>query len=152
MEKKRKTLKYLTLADAFLLLKNRVIEENLTLEELSKNTGVSEDRLNFYLNSEMSDEFSRLMDFMRIGLHAKKFKYFVYKIYDGGTIGGTQVKITRVIEPKCHIYFDRKTQSFYRFNLKYTRHNKITDDYKQLIMNEMKDYLEEYENNLQEKL
>ena len=148
MEKKRKSLKYITLANAFLLLKKRVIEENLTLEELSKNTGVSEDRLNFYLNSEMSDEFSRLMDFMRIGLHAKVFKYFVYKIYDGGT----QLKITRVIEPKCHIYFDRKTQNFYRFKLKYTRHNKITDDYKQLIMNEMKDYLEEYENNLQEKL
>mgnify|MGYP000978711307 FL=1 len=145
MAKQRKTLKRNTIADILEILKLKITDKKLTIQELAENTDLSQEMVEFYLNSEAIEEFSRILEFMKIGLYYNHFIFNAYKIYDAGT----QLKITRVIEPRCSVYFDRKTQGFYRFEMRFKRHFKLSDTRKQLILNEMKDFYEDYENKLQ---
>ena len=135
-------MNYLTLTEIFNNVKNKIIKQNLTIEEVAVNSGVKQEMVEFFLNpnNNVVDDLSRLIDFTKTGLKQKDYIFKTYNIIEEGT----QIKITRVIKPQCSVYFDKPTQDFYRFSLKYKKHNKISNIRKRLIMSEMKESLEEY--------
>ena len=135
-------MKYLNLTEVFNSVKNKLINKNLTIEEVAENTGVKQEVVEFLLdpNNNIIDDLSRIILFTKTGLEQRDYIFKTYTI----TEEDTQLKITRVIKPKCSIYFDKPTQEFYHFTAKYKKHNKLSNTRKMLIMSEMKDFLQDY--------
>lgn len=142
----RKSVKIANLSDIFDATMKRIVRHNLSIQEISENLDIDEELLEIFLNSKNNviNDLSRLLEFLKINTYYKENYFTAYKITDAGT----QLKITRFIKPKCSIYFDRPTQKFYRFSMKYGKHNIISDTRKQLFMSEMKDFLEDYLRNI----
>lgn len=125
----------------------RIVDNNLSIQELSENSNVSEELLEILLNNKnnVTNDLSRLFEFLKINTYFKELVFKAYIITDDAN----QLKITRVIKPKCFMYFDRATQEYYRFSLKHKRHNTISRQHKYLIMNEMKEFTENYVKDLE---
>ena len=122
-------------------LKNRIIENNLTFEEVAENSGISVELLEILLNpdSDVVDSISRLFAFTKINLHSKRILLKIHTIaYNKNK---TQLRIKRVVEPKCSMFFDKATQEFYKFSMTNKR-LKISETHKQLLMSDMKGFLE----------
>jgi hypothetical protein len=126
-------------AGAFDILKHRIIDNNLSIEEVSENAEVSEELVELLMNpdSDVVNSIERLFKSLKVNLYIKELKFEIYKLRGEGN----QFKVTRIINPKCSIYFDKSTQEFYRFREKYKR-DKLSRARKQLIMSEMKEFLE----------
>tara|TARA_R110000823_G_scaffold204098_5_gene335157 strand:- start:706 stop:1131 length:426 start_codon:yes stop_codon:yes gene_type:complete len=129
-----------TFLEIFDEAKIRIAENTLTLKELSTETGVDEGLLLILLdqNNDVVNGISRLMSFMKINLHSNHLKFSAHTLVDGNT----QAKIVRTIEPRCSMYYDKATCTFFRFKLTKKR-NKITRHQKALIISDMKDFLED---------
>jgi len=126
-------------AEVFDVLKHRIIDNNLSIQEVSENSDVSEELIELLMNpdSDVINSIDRLFTALKVNRYFKELKFEIYKLSGEGT----QFKVTRIINPKCSIYFDKSTQEFYRFRVKYKR-DKLSIARKQLIMSEMKDFLE----------
>lgn len=122
-------------------VKERIIENKLTLKEISKNIAHDEKLIAFVLNEENNvlKAISDTITFMKIRMKEEKMSFNTYLLF---TDGGTQVKITRILHPKCHVYFDKPSQQFLNFEMKYKGQN-ISKAYKQLIINEMTEFYKE---------
>lgn len=131
---------------AFDALKKRLENENITLQEISINTGVDEKMLAIFLDNSNNvvNDLSRLFTFMRIGINFKEVTFRPFLIQK---LSSCQYKITRRIEPKCQMYFDERNGVFLNFSFKHKRsplNNKIV---KQLIVNEMSEKMTEFVKN-----
>ncbi len=144
---KRKPVRIASLSDIFDATMKRMIRHNLSIQEIAENTDIDEELLEIFLNNENNviNDLSRLLEFLKINTYYKENYFTAYKIIDAGK----QLKIARIIKPKCSIYFDKATQKFYRFYAKFGRHNIISETRKQVFMSEMKDYTENYLRTLQ---
>jgi hypothetical protein len=126
-----------SLEDVFVSLKNKIAENKLSLKEVAANTQADEELIAIILDdsSQVVKTVSDLLNFMKFKIKSRELNFKVYKIrtYEN------QVKITRIIHPRCHIYFDKPTQKFFKFEMKYKR-EKVSDTYKQLIINDMVEF------------
>lgn len=134
--------------EVFNALKKRIISHNLSIKEIAENSNVSEELIELLFDDKNNviNDISRLIEFLNINVSYSERSFKVYRITDAGK----QLKVTRIIKPKCSIYFDKPTQEFYRFEVKHKRHNKITKHLKALIMSEMKDFTEDYLRNIKD--
>ena len=141
--------KAIKFTEVFDLLKHRIVNNNLSIKEVADNSGVSEKLVEILLNpdSDVIDSISRLLTDFKINTYAKELTFRVYEVYGKEN----QFKVTRLIKPRCSIYFDKSTQKYYKFSVKYKRDD-VSETNKQLIMSEMKEFLENYVNKLQENL
>ena len=126
-------------AGVFEALKHRIIDNNLSIQEVSENSDVPEELIELLMNpdSDVINSIERLFTALKINIYMSELKFDIYKLFGEGN----QYKIIRVINPKCSIYFDKSTQEFYKFRVKYKRNN-LSRVRKQLIMSEMKEFLE----------
>jgi transcriptional regulator with XRE-family HTH domain len=133
--------------EVFNALKRRIISHNLSIQEIAENSTVSEELIELLFDDKNNviNDISRLIEFLNVNVSYSERAFKVYIITDSGK----QLKVTRIIKPRCSIYFDKPTQEFYRFEVKHKRHNKISRPLKQLIMSEMKEFTEDYIRKLQ---
>ena len=142
----RKSIKIGNLSDIFDVAMKKMVEDNLSIQEIAENIDIDEELLEIFLNSKNNviNDLSRLLQFLRINTYYKDNYFRAYHITDDKT----QLKITRIIKPRCSIYFDKSTQNFYKFSMVHKLHNKISNTRKQIIMSEMKGFLENYLRNI----
>lgn len=123
----------------FLEAKKKAIMHNLTVDDLSENAIVEPEllRILFDDSKDVVGSIDRLFKFLKIRFTTKHNIFDVYKLYDSGT----QIKITRVIEPKCSMYYDRATANFYKFSykIKTIERSETTTD---ILKSEMKELIE----------
>jgi len=139
-----KLKKYISsLEDAFKSANKIVENNNLTIQEIAENINCDEELVEIFLNNDndVSGALTRMFVFLNIRIKSKEFLFQSHKAYDNGTY----VKIKRIINPQCSIYYDRTRQIFYDFSMKYKR-EKITETRKNIIITEMSDFLEKHLN------
>lgn len=143
MVKKKTYPKVRKFSKIFDTLKDRIIESELTLNEICNNANINADLLDVLLDNSNNvvNDIERLFDFLKISLLSRSLEFKCYTITLSKTIN--QIKITRLIKPKCHAYYDIETSYLYKF---YSRTN-IREFEKQLIINQfykkIDDYIEE---------
>ena len=133
-----------TLLGYFNSLKERFNDGNLTFREIHLNTGISEEILRIYFsdkNNVISD-LSRLFEFGKFNFHLRKKTFNVYRIYEDVK----QIKIVRVVEPKASVYYSKINQEYYKFSFKKRRFKECSLVNKDLILNEMHLFLQDYLN------
>ena len=128
---------YKTIEQLFEEVKQIAIDHNLSIEDIADNTDIEHQLLRIFFNesTDVIGSLSRLFKFTKISLFSSHRIFETYKIYDSGK----QLKITRVIEPKCSMYYDKATAKFYKFAYKYktkerteTRSDILKSEIKQL--------------------
>jgi len=129
-----------TLEDVFKAVKERLINNNLSLKEISDSMGVSEEILDIFFdesNNVVSD-LSNLIAFSKTVLTFRQYQFRPFII----TEEKEYIKITKTLVPKCSVYYSKISEEFYRF---YTPHQKnLTEEAKQVALNEMHDKIKEY--------
>lgn len=133
--------KYKTINDLFSELKQVAIDHNLSIDELAENTN-SEPQLLRILFDESQDvigTLSRLFEFHKIEVFSKHRIFKPYKIYDSGT----QIKVTRVIEPRCSMYYDKESAKYFKFKYKF-KTKKRSETTTNIIKTEIKELVEKH--------
>lgn len=132
---------YKTLQQIFNELETFALENKLSVEDFAENTGADPNliRALFDDTTDVVGSISRIFEFSKIKLHSTKLKFETYKIYDSGT----QIRITRVVEPKCTIVYDRATAKYYQF-----KYRKIAKErsktMSEVIKSEIKELVDDY--------
>jgi len=128
--------KSLPLTEIFKQVKERITKNELTLKEITQNTGVSEELLDIFFddNNDVVRGLSNIIGFMKFNLYYREIKFQVYHIRE--TI--TQFRITRTIEPKCFVYFDKADNKFYSFQRIPRQPDPIHETQKQIILSDIK--------------
>lgn len=131
-----------SLIEYFGVLKDRFEENNITFNDINLNTDIPEEILQIYFSNENNvvRDLSTLFEFGKVKFNIVSRVFKVYMIFDDNQ----QIKITRVIEPKASVYYDRATQNYYRFEFKKKRLKSSTEINKNLIINEIDEKLEIY--------
>jgi hypothetical protein len=131
-----------TLIQIFEEIKKRFSKHNLTFEEIHLNTNIPVEMLQIYFSEDNTviEDLSKIVNFSKINLHTHTKIFKAYKIYEQGNT----IKITRIVEPKCSMYYSRATQDYYRFAFKKKRFKGNEMINKELIINEMDEKLEIY--------
>ncbi len=115
--------------------KKVMAEHNLSLDEVEQNTGVEQDfiRILFDPTTRTSENISKIFEFLKIRLFTQNLLFTPYNVLSRGNI----YRISRVIHPKCTMFYDRKTDTFYKFKykLKTQTHSEVYTD---IIKNEMR--------------
>lgn len=129
-----------TLQEVFNIVKKKIVEKNISIEELSLNVGCDEKLIEIFLNpdNDVISSLSRMMALTKVNLKYNNCDFNIYLTYDSGS----EIKITRRIKPRCHIYFDMATQEFYDFGVKYKK--TFPYEYKDIYISEMAKHLKEY--------
>ena len=137
--KKRATK--VSLEEMFELVKIRIMEESLSIEEIAKHTGVDEKLIVAFLdeNTDIVAGLSRIIAFMKFSMYPTKLLFNTYHISQGET----QCKISRKIYPKCSITYDIPSDIFFNFKLKSIKQG-ISKVNKALIISEMQEFYDEY--------
>ena len=130
------------LSKAFEALIERIEDKNLTLQEISINTGIDENILSIFLdrsNNVVSD-LSKLFSFMHVSIkfRVNQMQNFVV------TTQGNQYYIKRHIEPKCSLRYNPVTGKYHSFHFKAKKNPLNNTISKQLLSNELADELELY--------
>ena len=129
---------YKNLQTIFNELEDFALKNNLSIDDFAENTGADPNliRVLFDDTTDVVGSISRIFEFAKIKLHSTQHKFLRYKISDSGT----QIRITRVIEPKCSIVYDKATAKYYQFKYKKaikerskTMSNIIKSEIKELI-------------------
>lgn len=94
--------------------KQVAINNNLTIEEIQENAKVDPQLLRVFFDDskDVIDSLDRMFKFLKVSFSSRLKIFEAYKMYDSGT----QIKLSRVIEPKCSIYYDKPTSKFYKFS------------------------------------
>ncbi len=93
-------------------------ENNLTLDEVAESTKLDKDFLLMLLNNEAQVlmGITRLIYFANFRIIVRKYNM---KTFTTKHISDNVIMICRIVEPKCHIHFDKITGEF--FNIKFKR-------------------------------
>jgi len=128
--------KSLPLTEIFKQVKERITKNELTFKEITQNTGVSEELLDIFFDdkNDVVKGLSNIISFMKFNLYHREIKFQSYHIRE--TI--TQFRITRTIEPKCFVYFDKADNKFYSFQRIPRQLDPIHETQKQTILSEIK--------------
>lgn len=99
-------------------LKMLISENEITLQDIEDNTGVEQEFLSLIFDdNNILDRISRVFEFARIKVQTKNLEFKPYKV----VTDGRQIKVSRSIEPKCSMYYDRATSNFYKFSMEKKR-------------------------------
>lgn len=131
---------YSNITDAFAEAKKVIQENNITIQEISENTNIDEQLVHIIFNEVITNDLSRVLDFLKIKLIIKPLKFKPYSIIDDK---GTSIKIKRRIKPYCSMYYDKATGKYYNFNVKH-KSMKLSQKRKDIIIDEMDSVLKEY--------
>ena len=98
-------------------------ENNLTLDEISKSAKVDKEFLLLLLNNEgqLVENISRLLDLANLKLTLVKYKM---KIHVTKHIDKDVIMISRIIEPKCNISYDKAKDEFFNLNFRRKKQEK----------------------------
>ena len=124
--------------------KQILADKNVTFQEIEDNTGVDAEfaRILFDDSTRAHQNITAIFDFLHIRFISKRLLFAPYSIFEKGN----QIRIRRVIKPKCTLYYDRQKDEFFKFSydLKNEHRSKLYTD---ITKNDMKDmvysYLEE---------
>ena len=130
---------YRLLSEHFEMLKELMVKKKMTFKEISLNTGIPEGILVILFSEKhnLVDELSTLFEFFSIKISARRVVFKPYKVYDDGV----QIRVSRVIEPRAFIHYDRRTQSFYNFQFRRRRFKETEEMNRNTIMVEMQEYV-----------
>lgn len=134
-KKKNKTIFKVRFCDVVELAKERIVEENLTFDEIEKSIGVDAEfcRVLFDERTSTADNISRLMEFLKINMKPNKIFFKMYSVRRVENI----IKVRRRYSPECTMYYDRDKDVFYKFSFKLkVRQGKTYTD---ILKNEMRD-------------
>ncbi len=139
--------KYETLSEIFNEAKQRIAEHKITLRELSETTDIPEQLLTIFFdqNNEVVNDLSRLLVFLRFRLYRRILQFSTYSI----TKKERYYIVTRRLVPSCTAYYYKATREFKHFHVT-TLNASVSKPIKKVIMQEMKDRVEEFINNLDE--
>ena len=116
---------------------------NLSIQEIQENTGVEEPFLEMVFSN--TDNFitkiSRLFEFANIRITSRNMSFSAYKIFTDKE--EPKLKVTRVIEPRCSMYYDRTSHDFYNFSMRLKNHN-VSDVRIEIYKEEMRDFVDSY--------
>lgn len=132
----------ITVIDLINQVKVRIAENNLTMKELSDNVPVDEELLRILLDDSngIVQALSDLTSFMKIKITGtRRNKFNTHRIVENGD----QVKISRILHPRCSIIYDKVSKNFYKFKHK-NKEGRFSNHLKQLIINEMASEYEKY--------
>jgi len=137
-----KTTKFKQVFD---LAKERIAEHNLTIDELHRNTEIPIELLRIILDDSTNviNDLSRLFEFLNIRVSALPKSFRPYIITDDEQ----QLKITRVIEPRCSMYYDKMDGKCYSFSYKKKRLKHEPSETK-VIQSEMKALINKHLNSI----
>ena len=130
---------YQSIKEAFLEAKNVLTENNLTIQEVAENVDINEDLLNIIFNTTLTDDMTRILDFLKVKILVKKNLFKTYRIVDSGSV----IKIKRIIKPYCYMYYDRATDKYYDFNTNF-KAIKIPKQRKEIFISEMDSFNKDY--------
>lgn len=132
----------LTIDDVIREAKVRIAENKLTLKEIADNVPMDEELLSILLDEKngITKSLSDLVNFMRINITGTRHHQFITHRF---VENDDQIKVIRVLHPKCSIVYDKVGKKLYNFKSK-NRSDKISDHHKQLIINEMATEVEKY--------
>lgn len=133
--------RYKTLQEIFEEVKKVAVDNNLSIHDFQDNTGVDSQLLRIFFNdsTDVVASLSRVIEFSKLKLHSRKLKFKPYRITDQGEM----IKVTRVVSPRCFMYYSKETAKFYQFEYskRQLRKSKTTED---IIKSEIKNLLERY--------
>lgn len=121
--------------------KERFQEGNVTVREISENTGVDETLIILFLDDRngIIDSLSKIIEFSRIKLRPKEYVFKPYKI----TKNTNQIiKVSRAIQPLASMFYNKVTGEFYNFKWGTRGIAKdMTKERKEVIANEMGEFV-----------
>lgn len=135
-KKKERSRAKIKFSDAIELARERMVEHNLTFEEIERSCGVEAEfcRILFDGATMTADNISKLFAFLRISIKSKKTKSFtMYLINNFDHV----IRVRRKYAPQCTMYYDRIQGEFYKFS--YKRKTTPDEEYTAILKNEMKD-------------
>lgn len=117
----------------------RVFEHKISLEEIEKQTQIDPELMTIIFN-EKSEVISAIARLIAFGNFQMKFRRMMSRWYTI-EVGETQIKVVRTIYPRCSIRYEKDTDIYFDFQMKKKR-EKISEEYKQLIISQMKKYVD----------
>lgn len=137
------TPRYETLSEIFKVAKLKIADHHLSIRELHENTDIPEELLAIFLDdsNEVVNDLSRLFKFLKFGFMFNELVFRHHLI--SYSKSRTQLKITRLIQPRCTVYYDKGTQEFYKFNMT-IKSNKASKMRKEILLNEMALFVENF--------
>ena len=133
-----------SLSFIFEVAKKRFKDENISLDEIIENTKVNRDLLEIIFSESIVDDISRIIQFANVKITLNNnWELKTHKIFEDDK----SIKINRLIEPKCHIYYDKESEQFYNFHIPYKQKSKIKDKHhKAILVKDMCLFLEKHLN------
>ena len=131
-----------SLSFIFQVARDRFKENNIGIDEICENAKVDRELAEIIFSENIVESISKIIAFARVKITLNdNWDFKTHKIIENEN----SVKIKRIIEPKSHIYYDKSSGSFYNFFIPHKNKSKIKDeDHKQLIINEMANFLQSY--------
>ena len=132
---------YKNFEEVFNELKQIMIDNNLSVEDLADNSGADPQliRILFDESTDVVGSISRIFEFTNTKLFTKQLQFRMYHLTDSGT----QIRVARLIKPKCSIYYDKANGNFYKFEYRFkTRQG--TETRTEIIKNEIKVLVDDY--------
>lgn len=132
---------YKNFTQVFEELKNLALENNLTVEDFADGTGADPQLIRILFNKETDviDSISRMFEHVNIKLFTKHLVLKTYYI----TVSDAQIKVRRLIDPKCQIYYSKSEGRYYDFTYKHKK-NRPSATREKIIQSEMKRLVDEY--------
>jgi hypothetical protein len=110
----RREKKY-SLSAIFEEVKKRFRENNISINEICDNAKVSRDIVEILWSESLIDDISRIIQLAKVKITVSNaWDMKIYRVKESKDA----IKVTRIIEPKCHIYYDKASTNFYNFYIK----------------------------------
>jgi len=121
--------------------KNIIIENDITIDEISMNTNIETEfiRILFDDSTNTYKNISDILDFLKVHFVTRNYKFRNYIVTD---LGST-IRINRIIKPKCRMMYNVSAGEFFNFKFKLKR-IKHSQTYTDIFKTEMKDALNQY--------
>ncbi len=141
--RKKQPIIYPSLSEIFETAKLKIADHHLSIRELHENTDIPEELLAIFLDdsNEVINDLSRLFKFLKYRFSYNEMLFRTHLI--SYSKSRTQLKITRIIQPRCTVYYDKGTQKFYKFNMT-IKSNKASEMRKQILLNEIAEFVENF--------
>jgi len=132
-----------SLSFVFEEVKARIALNNISIQEICDNTKVERDIVELIFSEDIVDSISRIIQFTKVKITlTNTWSMDVYHVHEDKST----LKITRKIEPKAHMYYDKKTGNFYNFFMEGWKSYKNQTPNK-IIVKEMAQAAQEHINN-----
>ena len=121
--------------------KKRFQEGNVTVKEISENTGVDETLIILFLDDRngIIDALSKIIEFSKIRIRVQELKFITYKITNETN---QYIRVKRSIQPMASMFYNKATGGFYNFKWGSKGiAREMTKERKEVIANEMAEFV-----------